>query len=661
MKQELQQALHLLDSGQTSQALQIITQLEQEFPQEAGVLEALGYCLLAMGKVSDALIPLLKAHKLLPHSAQICAYIGGIYHGQQEMHNAQVYFRKTVELDCDYARAWHFLSLIQFQNEEFGEGTKSLTQAKRCDPFVMQILEIESLLAKGENQKAIQLCRQILQQHGSHPEALLVMATYAVQQGQLENASDALQQALSYSPYDYNVLNLYSQVCGQLRNYQDALPASQKLTLLRPDLEQSWFVHADNLLNAGKFADALYAFNQAAQLNNGSPETLLQQAHIHKILDNSRLAVETYEKCTSSATTMGAAFWGLVNMRGYLFSSQQIVQIEKMQLNPDAPLEQACQAGFSLATWYEKQKRYQEAFNAYKNANMNRPGGLFSPKHYEAKCASIKNTFSPDALTKQAKSETLIATPIFIVGLPRSGSTLIEQMLASHTLIEGTMELKTLPAIARKVFLDSCIKNQDKSGSMHNFNEVELAQYGQLYLKMTEVYRTDKAFFIDKLPPNFQHIGLIKMILPQAVIIDARRHPLACGMGIYKQYFGHGHDFSYNLEHIAIYYNQYLALMDYWVQVLPKQILTVQHEALVENPEQQLRQILDFCGATFETQCLEFHSHHRAVRTASSEQVRQPINRKGMQLWKHYEQQLQPLKEALGEQTLSRFDKWINP
>ena len=150
------------------------------------------------------------------------------------------------------------------------------------------------------------------------------------------------------------------------------------------------------------------------------------------------------------------------------------------------------------------------------------------------------------------------------------------------------------------------------------------------------------------------------MILPQAVIIDARRQPLSCGMGIYKQYFGHGHDFSYNFEHIAMYYNQYLALMDYWAQVLPNQILTVQHEELVENQEQQLKQILDFCGVSYEPKCLEFHTNSRAVRTASSEQVRQPINRKGIQLWKNYEQQLQPFKEALGERTLARFNKWIN-
>jgi tetratricopeptide (TPR) repeat protein len=660
MKQKLQQALQLLNSGQTKQALQIVTQLEQEFPQEASVLETLGYCLLAMGNANDALIPLLKAHTLLPQSAQICAYIGGIYHGQQEMQNAQVYFRKTVALDPDYARAWHFLSLIQFHNEEFEEGIKSQAQAKRCDPFAVHLQQVASLLDKGESQKAIHLCRQILQQHGSHPVALLYMATQAAQQGQLENARDALRQALSYSPYNYNVLNLYTQVCAQLRHYQEALPASQKLTLLQPDSEQSWFVHADNLLNAGKFTDALNAFNQAAKLNNGSAETLLQQAHVHKILDNSELAVETYEKCTPSTTTMGAAFWGLVNMRNYVMSDQQIAQIENMQLDPNIPLEQACQAGFALATWHEKQQRYPEAFAAYKNANMNHTAGLFSPKQYADKCASIKNTFSADILATRAKSEPHAATPIFIVGLPRSGSTLIEQMLASHTLIEGTMELKILPAIARKVYLESCVKNKNKSGSMQNFTEVELAQYGQQYLQMCNVYRNNKAFFIDKLPPNFQHIGLIKMILPQAVIIDARRQPLSCGMGIYKQYFGHGHDFSYNLEHIAVYYNEYLALMDYWTQVFPKQILTVQHEVLVETPEQQLKQILEFCGVAYEPKCLEFHSNNRAVRTASSEQVRQPINPTGMQLWKHYEQELQPLKEALGEQTLGRFNQWID-
>jgi hypothetical protein len=240
--------------------------------------------------------------------------------------------------------------------------------------------------------------------------------------------------------------------------------------------------------------------------------------------------------------------------------------------------------------------------------------------------------------------------------LPRSGSTLVEQILATHSQIEGTMELTNLPNIVRRVTIDGGKRKETYPASVAGFSADELAAYGREYIESTAVYRTDKPFFIDKLPTNFDKIGLIRMILPNAVIIDARRHPMDCGFSCFKQHFAGGHHFSYKLEHIGSYYNDYLRLMDHWHEVLPGKVLTVQYEDVVADAEAMTRALLEHCGVPFAGACLRFFENKRPVRTASSEQVRQPIYKKAVQYWKNFEAGLRPLSESLGPETLARFE-----
>lgn len=659
MEQEIQKALTMLSGGRANDALGILLSLEKTHPSDSQVLEALGHCYLILGKSQNAKEKLIEAHQMCPQSANIAANLGGLFQSEGNLVEAQKYFAISVENNPQFHQAWHFLSLVQCQSGNMIEGLISLEKAKQTDPLKEHISKARSHYQQGHDVLARNLCNQILGRHKSHPQALCLLANATLQQGQLEEAENYLLGALAYSPYDMEALMIMAQLQGQLRQYSDALTYSEKLVKVDPENKQGWQVYADNLLNAGKFEQAIEAFAQVNKIDGSDLSALLQQAHTNKILGNNPIAIKQYLECTHSDQSIGSAFWALASMSDYQFSLSQIEILNKAPLDPDMNSDQACQATFALAKHHEDLGNFDRAFELFRTANINRAGVQFMPAKHRQKIQAIIDTFRPDVLERSATT-SLEATPIFIVGLPRSGSTLIEQILASHSQIEGTMELKTLPSLSRKIFLESCRKNKNNTGSMENFSAKELHEFGQWYMRESEVYRTNKPFFIDKLPPNYQHIGLIRMILPQAVIIDARRQPLACGLGIYKQYFGHGHDFSYNLDHIGIYYNQYLKLMDYWQNILPDTVLLLQHEALVNDTEAQIQRLLAHCNLPFEQQCLAFHENKRAVRTASSDQVRQPINRKGTALWKHYQHHLAPLEKALGKETLARFSEWID-
>ena len=327
--------------------------------------------------------------------------------------------------------------------------------------------------------------------------------------------------------------------------------------------------------------------------------------------------------------------------------------IENKSHNP----AQRCQAAFALAKAFESENEFNESFSWYKKANNLRPNLNFNQKDHKKFCEKIIDGFDSDTLKNQAEKQDNMPTPIFIIGMPRSGSTLIEQILSSHSQIEGTMELMTLPNLERKIIISGG-QNFDKKypESFRYFNQEQLVDFGMEYLNQTSIYRSDKPYFIDKLPPNYERVGVIHKILPNAIIIDARRHPMACGFSIYKQHFAGGHEYSYDLSNIGFYYNCYLEVMDHFNQFIPEKIFTMQYEKNIHDTEAMTRALLDHIGVEFESDCLEFFRNKRAVRTASSEQVRKPIYKGSLEEWKNYELELQPLKESLGDQTIQRFN-----
>lgn len=655
-QKSLQQVKQHLVAGQPEEAMQLLALLLDKYPNHYSVFELLGHCYMARGDTSSAITYFTRAHKLLPKSVNALANLAGAYYENDDLRQAERYFRETLKLAPQHSQIWHFLSLTLARLGNYAEAEYCRIQAENTDPFRAQIVRANSLLRSGQSSAAKSICLQILKQHKCHPAALLLLASKQVQEKQLEEALGDLRKALAYSPYQPDLLNMLSQISAQLRYYLEALDASERLTKLTPDSAHVWQLHANNQLEAGNFKGANQSLETASKLSDDKPSIELQRADLLKITGDRQQAEKAYTACLAFSHTKGSAAWSLSQLTDFAFSPAQVDELRAMQLDTSISQEQACQAAFALARHIEQNKDYDTAFRLYRSANMNKPGIQFSPEKYAQTSAAIKKGFCAELFRHMpAANNTNQPTPIFIVGLPRSGSTLIEQILASHSQVEATMELKIMPALARKVFIDSRDQNSDENGRLDKVSAQDWTAYGDWYLQQTQIYRTNKPYFIDKLPPNFQHIGLIKLALPHSIVIDARRHPMACGLGIYRQYFAHGHEFSYDLQHIGFYYNQYLDLMDYWQALFDSQVLCVSHEKMVMDTQAQIVRLLSHCNLIVEESCFAAHKHTRSIRTASSEQVRLPINQDGLLLWKRYEEQLSALKNALGESTLARF------
>jgi tetratricopeptide (TPR) repeat protein len=393
--------------------------------------------------------------------------------------------------------------------------------------------------------------------------------------------------------------------------------------------------------------------------NSEDADTHLSIAHALKTVGQTEAAIESYRKAAEHRKGFGDAYWSLANLKTYRFSDAELGDMQELKDAPNLANIDRYHLYFALGKALEDRAQYAGSYRSYERGNaLKRAGSNYSPQIIENNTRQ-QIQICTRRFFKERSGVGLPATdPVFIVGLPRSGSTLLEQILASHSQVEGTQELPDIQQIV------SSLRGREPDPSNPRYPRVltelaaeEFAQLGERYLSSTRVYRSDNppvAHFIDKMPNNFRHLGLIRLMLPNAKVIDARREPVACCFSNLKQLFAKGQEFTYSVEDIARYYRTYLELMQHWDEVLPGWVLRIQHEDVVDDVEGTVRRLLDFCGLPFEPQCIEFYKTVRSVRTASSEQVRQPIFREGLDQWKHFEPWLESLKEALGD-ALTRY------
>ena len=373
-------------------------------------------------------------------------------------------------------------------------------------------------------------------------------------------------------------------------------------------------------------------------------------AHALKTLGRLPESIESYREAARVRRDYGDAYWSLANLKTYRFTDLELADMRLAEAAPETAPVDRYHLCFALGKALEDRADYARSFDYYERGNSLKRTELDSNVgHVECNTRLQKSVCTREFFAARQGAGCPDSAPIFIVGLPRSGSTLLEQILASHSQVEGTMELADIPRLVQKLQG----RGQDPlrpryPGVLAELSAGQFAEFGAKYVEDTKAYRGGRPFFIDKMPNNFRHIGLIHLILPNARIIDARREPMACCFGNFKQLFASGQEFTYSLDDIARYYGTYLELMDHWNAVLPGAVLRVDHESVVRDLESNVRRLLDFCGLPFETGCLEFHKNERSVRTASSEQVRRPIYTEGLDQWRRYEQWLAPLKQRLG-------------
>jgi tetratricopeptide (TPR) repeat protein len=521
------------------------------------------------------------------------------------------------------------------------------------DPRLM-----EAAAALCENRIAIaeSLLRTHLKQHPTDVPALRMLAEVAARLHRYPDAEVLLERALELAPSFMPARHNYAVILHRQRKPGPAWTQIQKLTEADPLNPSYRTLKAAIASSIGDYDTALdvYAGVLADYPNNA--RVWMSYGHALKTTKRQSECVQTYRKSIELAPHLGEAYWSLANLKTFRFTPADIeamqTQLAKGKLTDDDRL----QFHFALGKAFEDAGQFAESFEHYAEGNRLRRAGIgYDADWNTEQMRRAKALFTPEFFTARAGQGAGAPDPIFIVGLPRSGSTLLEQILSSHPRVEGTMELADIVNIVRELGGAYSRSASTYPQPVAALDADALRALGERYLAQTRIYRrTDAPFFIDKLPNNFAHTGLIHLILPRAKIIDARRHPLGCCFSGFKQHFARGQHFTYSLDEIGRYYRDYVELMAHYDAVLPGRVHRVTYERMIEDTEAEVRRLLDYCGLPFDERCLRFYENERAVRTASSEQVRRPIYREGIDHWQNYEPWLGPLKSALGS-VLERY------
>ena len=534
--------------------------------------------------------------------------------------------------------------LINIYKEQGNQQAVSLAseQIAFLESLPKPILGAHDLMYDGQLAAADSLCRQYLQQHKHDAEAMVLLAEIGMKLKAYYEAEFLLESCVAIHPEHERAAVAYQSVLSKLGKFPQAEAFCRKRREQKPGDMSVLMAHASALVGMGTLEEAEAIYHQLLSANEQRPAVWLALGHAQKAMGKRELAIRAYETAIRYMPDFGDAYWSLANTKTYTFSDEMLKEMETLASGDGLRLDDLINLCFALGKAHEDKKNIEKSFAYYKKGNaLKHSTTQFDIARTEAAMDAQKEA-CPASLFA-SKSGCLDPAPVFIVGLPRAGSTLLEQILASHSQVDGTMELHDILTIASRVSGQST----PYPYNLKSLSDDQCKQLGQLYIEQTSAYRQGAPFFIDKMPNNFIHIGLIKRILPNAKIIDARRHPFDCCFSGYKQLFGDGQEFSYGLNEIGRYYRAYIDLMDHWHKVLPGEVLTVQHEALLEDLEGQVKRLLDFCGLPFEEACLAFHQTQRVIKTPSSEQVRQPIYKTGMGQWKPFEMHLTPLFDAL--------------
>jgi tetratricopeptide (TPR) repeat protein len=506
-------------------------------------------------------------------------------------------------------------------------------------------MQAGAALCDGDLPVAERLLKAHLKANATDVAAMRMLAEVATRLGRYEAAEALLARCLELAPSFIGARHNYAIVLHRQNKSAEAIPHIEKL--LRHDAKDPSYrnLMAASRATIGDYAGAIQMYELVLKDYPRQPKMWLGYGHALKTAGRRDDAVAAYRKCISFAPELGEAYWSLANLKNEPFRAEDIAAMQAQLAAPLLSDEDRLHFHYALGRACEDLAEYETSFSHYaEGARLRRAAVPYMADETSAQAARARAVFTPALFARHAGSGCQSDAPIFVVGLPRSGSTLIEQILASHSHVEGTMELPELAALARGI--------RDAGASypeaLADVDAGTLAALGERYLAQTRLYRkTTRPLFIDKMPNNFAHVGLIQLILPHAKIIDARRHPMAAGFSVFKQHFARGQNFSYDLTDIGRYYRDYLALMDHFDQVLPGRVHRVDYETMVADTEGETRRLLAHCGLAFEPACLRFWETERAVRTASSEQVRRPIFRQGLDQWRHYEPWLTPLAEAL--------------
>ena len=625
-------------------------------PGQRDALLGVAVALRCLGRPADALVRLetLECHQ--PQFSRLFEERGRCHVDLRDAPKAIAAFEQATAINHSLPLSWRMLEGLYRMTGRGDDAARATAQLAILQQAPPQVITAAGMLADRDLDAAEALVRSFLLQQGNQVDAMRLLAAIGVERKVYDDAEVLLAAVLQMEPDNHMARREYAGVLAKLNRHAEARRLLEPLLQEEPGNRDYRALYAFTCVGVGEHERAVALYSDLLQGTPADADMHLSIAHAQKTLGHRDAAIESYRRAAACRPEFGDAYWSLANLKTYRFTDEELARMRGAEAAPATGNVDRYHLRFALGKAFEDRGDFAESFRHYAVGNtLKRAESRYRPEIIEANTRRQVETCTPEFFARRRGWGAPAPDPIFIVGLPRSGSTLIEQILASHSRIEGTQELATIQQIVVRLRgREPDLEDSRYPRVLEDLTADDCRQLGELYLQATREYRGERPFFIDKMPNNFRHIGLIHLILPNARIIDARREPMACCFSNFKQLFASGQEFTYSMEDIARYYRTYLELMRHWQQVLPGRVLRVQHEDLVDDLAGNVRRILDFVGVEFQPQCLEFHKTERSVRTASSEQVRQPIYREGLDHWRNYHPWLAPLREALGD-ALERY------
>jgi tetratricopeptide (TPR) repeat protein len=650
---QLRAAQGAMQAGRFAEGLALARALLDEDPGDAEALYLAAVAARYLGDFDAAEGWLARLHAASPEYGRAWQEAGHLALARSRDGEALAAFSRAVRFNPALEASWREQARLLAARGRKAEAEVAAAQQRRLAMLPRELVAVTNHLAEGRLLRAEEICRHYLRTHPTrdpaHIEGMRLLAKIGIEFGVLEEAEFLLESALAFAPEDVQLRLDYIDALRRRQNFAKAREEAEKLYERDPASPVFQSRLAIESMAVGDYARGLDLFDAVLERLPKDPANLTSKGHALKTTGATDEAIEAYRAAIAAKPDHGDAWYALANLKTYRFGEDEVAAMKEQAVRADLAFMDRVHIAFALGKAHEDRGEYAESFAAYEEGNrLKRAQTRYSADAMSEELARQREVVTRDLLESKAGAGHDAPDPIFILGLPRAGSTLLEQILASHSQVDGTLELPNILALAHRLRGRRVGENR-YPGVLGELSAEQLSKMGRDFIDNTRIHRAGAPFFIDKMPNNFRHIGLIHLILPNAKIIDARRDPMDCCFSGFKQLFAEGQEFTYGLTEVGRYYADYVALMDHWDEVLPGKVLRVQHEDVLDDLEGQTRRMLDYLGLPFEQACLDFHRTERAVRTASSEQVRQPINRKGQGAWKPFEPWLGELKAALGD------------
>ncbi len=641
----------LIRSGQFPAAQQKLSDILIRDPDHQDALYMAAVCARYLNAFNAAKAHLNHLKKVAPDFGRAFQEEGHLHHTLGDEPQARNAFMLATRHNPALLASWQKLAELSVRAGEHATARDAQAQLARLQSLPRELLAVINHIHERRILRAEEIVRAYLQKNPRDTEGMRLLADIGSRLSVLTDADFLLETAIELEPDNLQLRIDHIQVLRKRQKYEAAQKQAEFLFAKDPDSPLFQSLLAIESMHSGDINRSLELFDKVLMRLPDDLAALTSRGHALKTFGRTDDAIASYHRAIEINPLHGDGWYGLANLKTYRFTADDIRRMRTSLNDPNLSFMSRIHICFALGKAEEDAKNYDEAFAAYKEGNaLKTRQTRYTTEQMQAEFDAQKTHCTRALFEERSGTGHPAPDPIFIVGLPRAGSTLLEQILASHSMVDGTLELPNILSIAHRLRGRNMLSDRERYPRiLHELEADKLKALGEDYIENTRVHRQDAPFFTDKMPNNFRHLGLIHMILPNAKIIDARRNPLDCCWSGFKQLFAEGQEFTYGLEEIGHYYRGYVDLMDHWHDVLPEgRILKVQHEDVLEDLEGQVRRMLDHCGLPFETACVDFHQTDRPVRTASSEQVRQPLNRSGFEQWRPYEAHLGPLKEALG-------------